>query len=326
MSELRWNPILEEWVITATHRMTRPVVLNDPKACPLCPGVLEVPGDFDIVAFENRFPSLQQNPPEPVVDDDELYKVREAKGICEVIIYSSKHEGSLAEQSLQDTYNLVRVWKDRYEELASRDFIDYVFIFENKGEAIGVTMSHPHGQIYAFPFIPPKIQKELDSSKKYKEEKGKCLFCEILRKEKEDGRRLVTENDHFVAYIPFYARYPYEVHIFAKEHLLSLTDFDDERQMNFARIIKTVLMKYDNFFGFSCQYMMIMHQKPTDGEDHDYYHFHVEFYPPHRSATKLKYLAGCESGAGSFINDSAAEDKAKELREKPPHNLDDISK
>ena len=301
--------------------MARPVVLNDPKACPLCPGVLEVPGDFDIVAFENRFPSLQQNPPEPVVDDDELYKVREAKGICEVIIYSSKHEGSLAEQSLQDTYNLVRVWKDRYEELASRDFIDYVFIFENKGEAIGVTMSHPHGQIYAFPFIPPKIQKELDSSKKYKEEKGKCLFCEILRKEKEDGRRLVTENDHFVAYIPFYARYPYEVHIFAKEHLLSLADFDDERQMSFARIIKTVLMKYDNFFGFSSQYMMIMHQKPTDGKDHDYYHFHVEFYPPHRSATKLKYLAGCESGAGSFINDSAAEDKAKELREKSPYSL-----
>ena len=321
MSELRWNPILEEWVITATHRMTRPVVLNDPKICPLCPGVLEVPGDFDVVAFENRFPSLQKNPPEPDVEDDELYKVREAKGICEVIIYSSKHEGSLAEQSLQDTYNLVRVWKDRYEELASRDFIDYVFIFENKGEAIGVTMSHPHGQIYAFPFIPPKIQKELDSSKKYKEEKGKCLFCEILRKEKEDGRRLVTENDHFVAYIPFYARYPYEVHIFAKEHLLSLTDFDDECQMNFARIIKTVLMKYDNFFGFSSQYMMIMHQKPTDGKDHDYYHFHVEFYPPHRSATKLKYLAGCESGAGSFINDSAAEDKAKELRESPPYGL-----
>jgi UDPglucose--hexose-1-phosphate uridylyltransferase len=321
MSELRWNPILEEWVITATHRMARPVVLNDPSICPLCPGVFEVPGDFEIVAFENRFPSLQQNPPEPDVDDDELYKVREAKGICEVIIYSSKHEGSLAEQSLQDTYNLVRVWKDRYEELASLDFIDYVFIFENKGEAIGVTMSHPHGQIYAFPFIPPKIQKELDSSKKYKEEKGKCLFCEILRKEKEDGRRLVTENDHFVAYIPFYARYPYEVHIFAKEHLLSLGDFDDERQMNFARIIKTVLMKYDNFFGFSSQYMMIMHQKPTDGKDHDYYHFHVEFYPPHRSATKLKYLAGCESGAGSFINDSAAEDKAKELREKSPYGL-----
>ena len=321
MSELRWNPVLEEWVITATHRMERPVVLSDPKACPLCPGVLEIPGDFEIVSFENRFPSLQRNPPKPDLEDDELYKIREAKGICEVVIYSPKHDGSLAEQSLQQTYNLVRVWKDRYEELGSHDFIDYVFIFENKGEAIGVTMSHPHGQIYAFPFIPPKIQKELDSSKKYKDEKGKCLFCEILRKEKEDGRRIIIENDSFTAFIPFYARFPYEVHVFPNKHLLSLSDFDDKTQMDFARILKIVLMKYDNLYGFSFQYMMIMHQKPTDGKDYDHYHFHMEFYPPHRSATKLKYLAGCESGAGSFINDSAAEDKAKELREKPPFDI-----
>jgi UDPglucose--hexose-1-phosphate uridylyltransferase len=325
MSELRWDPILEEWVITATHRMQRPVVLNDPNICPLCPGVLEIPDDFNIVAFENRFPSLQKNPPKPDVKGDDIYKVREAKGICEVIVYSSNHNGSLAEQSLQDTYNLVRVWKDRYEELSSHDFIKYVFIFENKGEAIGVTMSHPHGQIYAFPHIPPKIQKELNSSRKYKKKNDKCLFCEILRKEREDGRRIVNENDRFTAFIPFFAHYPYEVHIYPKKHLLSLAEFDDAHQMDFASIIKTVLMKYDNFFGFSTQYMMIMHQSPTDGKDHSYYHFHVEFYPPHRNITKLKYLAGCESGAGSFINDSAAEDKAKELREKPPYSLDDIN-
>lgn len=316
MSELRWNPVLEEWVITATHRQARPVVLSDPNVCPLCPGVLEVPEDFQIVSFENRFPSLQRNPPEPLVEDDELYKVREAKGICEVVVYSSRHEGSLAEQSLQDIYNLIQVWKDRYEELRAHDYIDYVFIFENKGEAIGVTMSHPHGQIYAFPYIPPKIQKELDSGRKYKEEKGRCLFCDILRKELDDGRRIVAENQSFVAFIPFYARYPYEVHIYPRKHILSLIEFDGEHQKDFAVILKTILTKYDNLFGFSLPYMMIMHQEPTDGKDYSYYHFHLEFYPPHRSATKIKYLAGCESGAGSFINDTAAEEKAKELREK----------
>jgi len=320
MSELRWNPILEEWVITATHRQKRPQ-LPDANACPLCPGVLEIPRDYEIVAFENRFPSLQRNPPPPSIEGDDLYKVREIKGICEVVVYSSKHEGSLAEQNLQDIYNLVRVWKDRYEELGAHDFIDYVFIFENKGKVIGVTLSHPHGQIYAFSYIPPKIQKELDSSRKYKEKNGRCLFCDILKKEKDDGRRLVTENDSFTALIPFYARYPYEVHIYAKKHLLSMAEFDDAHQKDFAEILKIVLMKFDNLFGFSFPYMMVMHQKPTDGKDHSYFHFHVEFYPPHRSKDKIKYLAGCESGAGTFINGIAAEEAAKELREKLPHSL-----
>lgn len=319
MSELRWNPVLEEWVITATSRQKRPQM---PDACPLCPGVLEIPHDYDIVAFENKFPSLHRNPPVPDEEGDELYKVREAKGICEVVVYSSRHEGSLAEQDLQDIYNLIRVWKDRYEEIGAHDYIDYVFIFENKGEVIGVTLSHPHGQIYSFPYIPPKIQTQLDSSSKYKEEKGRCLFCDILKKEKEDGRRIVTENDRFTAFIPFYARYPYEVHIYTKKHLLSLTEFDDEHQKDFAKILKTVLMKFDNLFGFSFPYMMVMIQEPTDGKDHSYFHFHVEFYPPHRSKDKIKYLAGCETGAGSFINGTAAENAAQELREKPPHGFD----
>jgi UDPglucose--hexose-1-phosphate uridylyltransferase len=320
MSELRWNPVLEEWVITATHRQTRPIE-SRASGCPLCPGVLEIPHDYEIVAFENRFPSLHRNPPDPIVEGDDFYRVREAKGICEVVVYSSQHEGSLAEQSLQDIYNLVRVWKDRYEELGAHDYIDYVFIFENKGEVIGVTLTHPHGQIYAFSYIPPKIQKQLDSSRKYMEENERCLFCDILKKEKEDGRRLVTENDSFVAFIPFYARYPYEVHIYTRKHLLSMSEFDDTHQRDFAAILKIVLMKFDNLFGFSFPYMMIMYQEPTDGKDYSYFHFHVEFYPPHRSRDKIKYLAGCESGAGSFINDTAAEEKAQELREKPPHSL-----
>jgi len=294
------------------------------KDCPLCPGVLEVPEDYEIVAFENRFPSLQRHPPEPAVQGDELYKVRPAKGICEVVVYTPEHQGTLAEKGLQDIYNLIRVWKDRFEELAQHDFIDYVFIFENKGEVIGVTLHHPHGQIYAFSYIPPKIEKELISSRKYAAENGRCLFCDILAKELADGRRIVAENDSFVAFIPFFARYPYEVHIYPREHLGSIAEFNDVIQQDLAIILKIVMVKYDNLFDFSFPYMMVMHQKPTTGETCDYYHFHIEFYPPHRTKEKIKYLAGCESGAGSFINDAAAEEKAAELRAKPPFSIEEL--
>ncbi|MCD6507917.1 galactose-1-phosphate uridylyltransferase [Candidatus Poribacteria bacterium] len=323
MSELRWHPILEEWVIVSTHRQKR-TFMPRREECPLCPGGVEIPDDFDIVVFENRFPSLMRNPPEPDLEGDDLYKVAPAKGICEVVVYTPKHEGTLTDQPPQKIYNLVRVWKDRYEELGSLDFIKYVFIFENKGEVIGVTLHHPHGQIYAFPYIPPKIERELSSSLKFYEKHGRCIFCEILEREMEEGRRIVFENDLFVALIPFFARYPYEVYIMPKEHLRSLAQFDDAHQMSLARILKVILMKFDNLFGFSLPYIMVMHQEPTTGEIYDHYHFHIEFYPPHRTRDKLKYLAGCESGAGSFINDTAAEEKAAELREKPPHSEEEL--
>ncbi len=135
---------------------------------------------------------------------------------------------------------------------------------------------------------------------------------------------MVIENDSFAAFIPFYARYQYEVHVYTQNHLLSIAEFDDAHQKDLASILKIIMMKYDNLFGFSLPYMMVMHQEPTDGGDHDSFHFHIEFYPPHRGKDKIKYLAGCESGAGSFINDSAAEEKAQELREKPPQDLDEF--
>jgi len=319
MSELRWNPMLEEWVIVATHRQDR-TYLPKTTECPLCPGVLEIPENFEIACFENRFPSLRKDPEEPEIEGDELYRVRKAQGICEVVVYTPEHEGTLTDQSVQKIYNLVRVWKDRYEELGSRDFIDYVFIFENKGEVIGVTLHHPHGQIYAYPFIPPKIRTELNASLKYyNKHNGQCLFCEILRKEREYQKRIVAENKSFTAFIPFFARYTYEVHIYPNQHLRSIAEFDDTTQQDLAKILKNVLLKYDNLFNFSFPYIMVMHQEPTTGERYDHYHFHIEFYPPYRTKEKIKYLAGSESGAGTFINDAAAEEKAKELRDSYPH-------
>ncbi len=320
MSELRWNPILEEWVVTATHRQER-TFLPPEDYCPFCPTKpggfrTEVPAsDYEIVVFENRFPTFRREPPPPAVEGSQLYRVKPAKGICEVVLYSPQHHGTLTDKSVEEIYKLVLVWTDRYRELGSLDFVKYVHIFENKGEVIGVTLTHPHGQIYAFPFVPPIIQRELEASRKHRQRTGRCLLCDVIGEEVDDGRRIVAENPSFLAVVPFYARYPYEVHILTKRHRLSLSDLSDEEQWDLARIFKVVMVKYDALFGFSLPYMMNMHQEPTDGRRHDYYHFHVEFYPLHRTRDKLKYRASTESGAGTFITDALPEDWAARLRE-----------
>jgi UDPglucose--hexose-1-phosphate uridylyltransferase len=319
VSELRWNPLLGEWVATATHRQER-TFLPPADFCPLCPTKpggfpTEVPeSDYDIVVFENRFPSLRPDPPPPAVEATELYPVRPAQGVCEVIVYTPNHSSTLAQEPVEQIYKLVRVWTDRFIELGALDFVDYVFEFENKGEAIGVTLHHPHGQIYAYPFIPPRIGRELEQSRVHQESTGRCLLCDIIAEERRDGLRIVAENNSFIAYIPFFASYPYEVHIVSKRHLQALTDLDENEQKGLAGLLKTVLVAYDKLFNLSFPYMMVLHQRPTDGGLYHYYHFHIEFYTPLRTAIKLKYLAGSETGAGMFINDTLAEEKAAELR------------
>jgi UDPglucose--hexose-1-phosphate uridylyltransferase len=326
MSELRWNPIKKNWVITATHRQER--TFKPPEDyCPLCPTEeggfpTEVPAeDYDLVVFENKFPSLQFPAPEPAVDGSELFTVKEAEGICEVVLFTSDHGGVMSQKPVNRFHKLIKVWRDRYRELGDKDFIDYVYIFENKGEEVGVTLDHPHGQIYAYPFIPPKIQTELNSSKEHLEESGNCLFCDVLAEEKKDGQRIIIENDSFTVMIPFFARYTYEVHVYANRHLPSFNDFTEKEEKDLAKLMKTLLMKYDNLFDFVFPYIMAIHQQPSDGTGEDYSHFHIEFYPPYRTENKLKYLAGSEAGAGTFINGTMAEDKAEELRKTEPRSL-----
>ena len=319
MSELRWNPLLGEWVATATHRQER-TFLPPADFCPLCPThkggfPTEVPeSNYDIVVFENRFPSLRPNPPAPAVQGSELYPVRPAQGVCEVVLYSSDHTATLARETVEQIYQLVRVWTDRFQELGALPFVKYVFVFENKGEAIGVTLHHPHGQIYAYPFIPPVVARELQQCRAHHERKGSCLLCDILTEEQRDGRRIVAENASFVAFIPFCARWPYELHIYSRRHLQALTEMTEPEQRDLATMLKMVLVAFDGLFNISFPYMMVIHQRPVDGGSYDDYHFHIEFYPPLRTATKLKYLAGSETGAGLFINDTLAEEKAAELR------------
>ena len=329
MSELRWHPLRQEWVITATHRMDR--TYKPPQDfCPLCPtkpGAFptEVPAeDYEIVVFQNKFPSLQPSPPEPDVSGTSLTPVELSAGECEVVLYSSRHNGTLAEESVTHIRNLIRVWKDRYLELGSRDEIEYVFIFENKGDAVGVTLHHPHGQIYAFPYIPPVQRQELAALRAHRQNTGRCLVCDIAGEEQTDGRRVIADGEHFLAVVPFYARYPYEVHILAKEHKSSLGALDAGNEWDLARILKLVMVKYDALFGFSLPYIMSIHQAPTGGEYKGEGHLRFEFYPLHRSADRLKYLAGVESAAGTFINDSAPEAKAEELREAGPKTICEI--
>lgn len=319
MSELRFNPLLGEWTATATARQDRTFFPPD-NYCPLCPTEpggfpTEIPApDYDIVAFENKFPSFRRQPEKPAIAGTEFYPAEPSKGICEVVVYSPHHDATLATESLEQIYKLILVWTDRFKELSAHDFIDYVYVFENKGIEVGVTLSHPHGQIYAYPFIPPVIVKELLQAERHVAETGTCLICTIIKAERSFEERVVASNDAFVAFVPFFARYPYEVHIYSTRHLQAFTDLTNKESRLLTEILKQILVSYDALFDRSFPYIMAIHQRPTDGKNYDHYHFHIEFYPPLRTAKKLKYLAGSEAGVGVFINDTLAEDKAAELR------------
>ena len=319
MSELRFNPLLGEWLATATHRQDR-TFLPPADYCPLCPTKpgghpTEVPEPtYDIVAFENRFPSLRSKPEPPAIEADGIYRVEPSFGVCEVVLYSPDHYTTLAAEPVERIHKLVRVWRHRFEELSKHEFVKYVFIFENKGEEVGVTLHHPHGQIYAYPFVPPVVTKELDQCEHHFEKTGRCLLCDILESELNFEQRIVASNNSFAAYIPFFARYPYEVHITARRHLQALSDLRPAEERDLAEILKQVLAAYDRLFDRSFPYIMVLHQRPSDGGTYEHYHFHIEFYPPRRTAEKLKYLAGSEAGAGMFINDTLPETKATELR------------
>ncbi len=319
MSELRWNPLLGEWTVTATHRQDR-TFFPPPGYCPLCP---TVPGGFptevteptyDIVVFENKFPSLQSNPPAPAVEGSELYPVRPAQGVCEVVVYTPEHDSSLAQQPVAQIYKLLQVWQNRFDDLNRLDFVEYVFIFENKGEAVGVTLPHPHGQIYAYPFVPPRMAQKVKQCREHREKTGVNLIANILADERQNKSRTVAENDSFTALIPFFARYPYELHIYPNRHAEALTDFSLKELRDLAAIFKQILTAFDKLFDVSFPYIMAMNNRPSDNANYDSFDFHIEFYPPMRTATKLKFLAGSEAGAGMFINDTLPEEKAAELR------------
>lgn len=296
MPELRFDPLRQDWVAYNTERNDRTFLPTS--FCPLCPsgadGDSEIPlDDFEVVVFENRFPALTSG--------------------CEVVVYTAEHHRTLAQLPLERVRLLVDVWSDRYESLGSRPEFEYVFIFENKGEEIGVTLHHPHGQIYALPFIPPVAAGELEASRRHLARTGRCLHCEQIERELA-GERVVFEGPSMVAFVPHAARWPYEVHVYPRRHVASVAELDGGERDDLAAALVEVASAYDRHFGFSTPYVMAMHQAPTDGRPWPEAHLHVEFYPPHRRTDRLKHLAGVELGAGTFVNDTKPEETADQLR------------
>ena len=313
MAELRWNPLTKDWIMIASHRQNRPQLPKD--WCPFCPGSGKVPDKFDVLKYDNDFPALSENPPVPDDVETNIYKTAPSYGKCEVVLYSPEHTVTLPELPVPHIRKLVDLWTERYAELKKDEKNKYIFIFENRGEAVGVTMPHPHGQIYAYPFLPKRLELELEATREHKEKTGHCLLCDMLHDEIEDGRRIIIENEHFYAFLPFYCEYPYGMYIISKAHKQSIDMFTDEEKDSLAKILKETAGTLDSLFDYTFPYMMCMYQNPVNGYECEDYHFHIKFFPPMRSKDKIKFNASSETGAWAHCNPTAPEEKAAELRE-----------
>ncbi len=312
--EMRFNPLLGDYTICAGFRMDRPQLPPQDK-CPLCVGGYEAPEDYSVIVFDNRFPSLVLDPAEGIPGPHPPTEVLPAAGKCEVVCYTPDHTKSLSSMSVDHVYLLVHAWCDRYAELVALDPVKMVLIFENRGEAVGVTLHHPHGQIYAMPVVPPRVQLEKDNARRAQAE-GRCLFCDVVEGEKRSGARVLAETDRFLTAIPFFARYPYELHIYAKRHgVRSMLDFEEAEKRELAAHISLCCAKYDALFGEPMPYMMVFHQLHEEAEG---YHFHVEFYPVARAKGKLKFAASSETGGGLWLNDAYPERTIEDLRRVGP--------
>jgi UDPglucose--hexose-1-phosphate uridylyltransferase len=323
----------EEWVIVAAHRQNRPWsggTVEQTKGgepdyvedCYLCPGNARVSGrrnaDYaGTFVFDNDMPCASPDAPRELAKPPGIYRNQPAEGLARVVCYSPRHSLTLAELGPQEVENLVAVWQEQYEELGARAEVKHVLIFENKGEAVGVSNPHPHCQIYATNFVFKTIETEARVSQKHLAETGRVLFQDILAAEREDGRRIVCENDTAVAFIPYFARYAYEVFVAPKETRASVAALTARERRDFADVLRRVVVRFDNLWRMPFPYVMPLHQAPTDGGDYSGFHFHVEFHPPLRRPNLLKYLAGPEIGGGNFLSDTSPEEKAAELRAAP---------
>jgi UDPglucose--hexose-1-phosphate uridylyltransferase len=309
VSELRFDELRGEQVVYAIHRQER-TFLPSREHCPLDPTLpggpqTEIPfPSFEIAVFDNLFPAFET----PL-------------GAAEVVVYTDQHDGSFGGLAPERAEALMWVWRHRYMELGAREDIDYVMIFENRGVEVGVTLHHPHGQIYGYPFLPPVPTLQLAADERL----GGCAPCMLMGSELEDGRRILHENDAVVAYVPYAARWAYEAHVTLRAHRPSLLDCEPEELRLLSSALQTVVRGYDALFERPFPYVMVVHQAPTAGGERAGSgagergsaggHLHVEFYPPLRTAEKLKYLAGSEQGAGTFISDTLPEESAATLRE-----------
>jgi len=331
--EQRYHPLREEWVIVAAHRQNRPWIgetvahreaplpAHVPD-CTFCPGNTRVSGKVneayaDTFVFDNDAPCVGEDAPVPPPESAPIFRNRTANGVARVVCYSPRHDTTLAELPPERIVRLIEVWQEQYRDLGSRPEIAHVLIFENKGAVVGVSNPHPHGQIYATNFVFKHIETEARASARHEAETGRVLFQDILAAEIKDGRRVLFQNDTAIAFVPYFARYAYEVYVAPKATRPSVAALGPAEVRDFADVLSQVLVRFDNLWSRPFPYVMALHQAPTDEGDYRAFHFHAEFHPPLRKPDLLKYLAGPEIGGGNFLSDTTPEEKAAELRALP---------
>lgn len=290
--------------------------------CYLCPGNARSsgkrnPGYTGTYVFDNDHPCVAPDAPADPPAATGIYRSRPATGIARVVCYSPFHNLTLAEMEPKAAEEVIATWQRQFRDLGDRPDIHHVLMFENKGEAVGVSNPHPHGQIYATNFIFKTIETEAVVSRRHFETTGRFLFQDILDAERKDGHRIIYENEKAIAFIPYFGRYAYEVFVTPKTTRPNIASLNDAEIVDFTDALQRVLIKFDNLWRMSFPYVMPLHQAPTDGGDHRGFHFHVEFHPPLRKPNLLKYLAGPEIGGGNFLSDTVPEEKAAELRALP---------
>lgn len=311
----RWHPLRREWVIYASHRQNRtflppkdysPLAVTKSKDFPT-----EMPaGNYEVAVFENLFPSLNLTTTEA---PDLSVPTQPSQGICEVIVFTKDPDTSLGHLPRRRVELILRVLAERTKELGKIEHIQYVMPFENKGVEMGVTLHHPHGQIYSYSFIPPVQERFLESMKSFWEENKSGLLEKIISDEQADGRRIIIETEHVICFIPVFARYPYETWITTKRKVPYLHEMTDEEFLDLSSVLKILLLKFDHLWSRPFPYLMTINQAPVKGS-HPHAHFFFQLTPPYRTKDRLKFLAGTELGAGIFVNDSLPEEKAEELR------------
>ncbi len=326
----RFNPLTESWVLVSPHRSKRPWQgqvekghadqrpEHDPD-CYLCPGNTRANGEqnptYDgVYAFTNDFSALLKDTPPAVENSNELFQYSSQSGICRVICFSPRHDLTIPEMDVASIRKVVDLWADEYQSLGSNEFINYVQIFENKGSVMGCSNPHPHGQIWSQNEVPQEPAKKTQTQKKYFEKHGKSLLSDYLDQELKNETRIVVQNDHFVALVPFWAVWPFETMIISRRHFPSIAEMNEAEKEAFADIYKKLTVRYDNLFEVSFPYSAGIHQAPTDGKDHSSWHFHMCFYPPLlRSATVKKFMVGYEM-LGEPQRDITPEGAAERLK------------
>ncbi|WP_204017459.1 galactose-1-phosphate uridylyltransferase [Sphaerimonospora thailandensis] len=326
-SEMRYDPLLDEWVAIAGHRQTR-THLPSAKECPLCPARpgSEIPSPYEVAVFENRFPSFSFNPGDRDLDRHGhvgghgdvgehgdvggLSEIRPGIGRCEVVCFTADHDASFASLTDDQVGLVMETWADRTAELSALPGVEQVFCFENRGAEIGITLPHPHGQIYAYPYVTPRTRRMLDTAARHA---AGNLFADVLAAERR-GPRVVAANEHWSAFVPAAARYPFEVHVYPHRRVPDIPALAAEERAAFGPLYTEVLRRLDGLFGVAMPYVAAWHQAPVSYR-RDLAYLHLQLFSIRRAPNKLKYLAGSESAMGAFVNDVLPEEAAQMLRQ-----------